>query len=67
MSKRLKSSVKDFYLRHSMTGHCLAVSYRPCFSKLATSLAGKYVEVPLNQEHSKIETALPRSHSNGNF
>ncbi|NP_001348670.1 Cation-transporting P-type ATPase C-terminal domain-containing protein [Caenorhabditis elegans] len=67
MSKRLKSSVKDFYLRHSMTGHCLAVSYRPCFSKLATSLAGKYVEVPLNQEHSKIETALPRSHSNESF
>ncbi|CAO4360395.1 unnamed protein product [Caenorhabditis nigoni] len=64
MSKRLKSSVKDFYLRHSMTGHCLAVSYRPCFPKLASSLDGKFVEVPLNHEPPKIETTLPRSQSN---
>ncbi|EGT39071.1 hypothetical protein CAEBREN_18549 [Caenorhabditis brenneri] len=67
MSKRLKTSVKDFYLRHSMTGHCLAVSYRPCFSKLGDALNGKYVEVPLNQEPPKIETALPRSQSNESF
>ncbi|EFO99757.1 hypothetical protein CRE_18986 [Caenorhabditis remanei] len=67
MSKRLKSSVKDFYLRHSMTGHFLAISYRPCFSKLASSVDGKFIEVPLNQENPKIETALPRSHSNESF
>ena len=48
-----------------MTGHCLAISYRPCFSKLASSVDGKFIEVPLNQENPKIETALPRSHSNG--
>uniref|UniRef100_A0A8R1DUM8 Cation-transporting P-type ATPase C-terminal domain-containing protein n=1 Tax=Caenorhabditis japonica TaxID=281687 RepID=A0A8R1DUM8_CAEJA len=64
MSKRLKISVKDFYQRHSMTGHCLAVSYRPIFSKLAGSLNGKFIEIPLNHEHSKIENSLPRSHSN---
>uniref|UniRef100_A0A1I7V4H0 Cation_ATPase_C domain-containing protein n=1 Tax=Caenorhabditis tropicalis TaxID=1561998 RepID=A0A1I7V4H0_9PELO len=67
MSKRIKASVKDFYLRHSMTGHCLAVSYRPCFSKLDESLNGKFVEVPLNHEQSKIETALPRCHSSESF
>ncbi|CAI2320443.1 unnamed protein product [Caenorhabditis sp. 36 PRJEB53466] len=63
MSKRLKSSVQDFYQRHSMTGHCLAVSYRPIFNKLATALNGKFHEVPLNQEHAKLDTCLPRSHS----
>ncbi|KAF1752913.1 hypothetical protein GCK72_019468 [Caenorhabditis remanei] len=51
-----------FFLRYSMTGHCLAISYRPCFSKLASSVDGKFIEVPLNQENPKIETALPRSH-----
>ncbi|CAB3408925.1 unnamed protein product [Caenorhabditis bovis] len=63
LSKRITSSVKDFYQRHSMTGHCLAVSYRPIFGKIDEKIAGKYVEVPLNHEVPILITSLARSHS----
>ncbi|CAD6189346.1 unnamed protein product [Caenorhabditis auriculariae] len=63
LNKRLVASIRDYYQRHSMTGHCLAVSYRPVFSSLDESLQGKYLEVPLNREEARTSSAIPRSQS----
>ncbi|PAV68175.1 hypothetical protein WR25_19341 isoform K [Diploscapter pachys] len=46
----------DFHRRHSMTGHCLALAYRPVFGQIDQGLIGKYIELPLLGTLSSSET-----------
>uniref|UniRef100_A0A158PHK5 PlsC domain-containing protein n=1 Tax=Angiostrongylus costaricensis TaxID=334426 RepID=A0A158PHK5_ANGCS len=61
LTERLIKAATDFYQRHSVTGYCLALSYRPVGSTLDDSLRGYYFEVPLHHVRTRREM-LPRTH-----
>uniref|UniRef100_A0A1I7WPN5 Myotubularin phosphatase domain-containing protein n=1 Tax=Heterorhabditis bacteriophora TaxID=37862 RepID=A0A1I7WPN5_HETBA len=64
LESRTIKTAKDFYQRHSMTGYCLAISYRPVGTSLSSALKGKYIEIPLNHTRKRY-CGIPRSHSIG--
>ncbi|KIH58559.1 hypothetical protein ANCDUO_11234 [Ancylostoma duodenale] len=62
ISERLRKTAADFYQRHSVTGYCLALSYRPLVKPLEGSFKNTYFEVPLLRDRPKIGN-LVRTHS----
>ncbi|KAJ1369270.1 hypothetical protein KIN20_030688 [Parelaphostrongylus tenuis] len=62
LTERLRKMATDVYQRHSVTGYCLALSYRPLGCTLNDSLKGYFFEVPFYHGRRKRET-LTRTHS----
>uniref|UniRef100_A0A7I4XTZ8 Cation_ATPase_C domain-containing protein n=1 Tax=Haemonchus contortus TaxID=6289 RepID=A0A7I4XTZ8_HAECO len=62
ITERILKSAIDFYQRHSVTGYCLALSYRAVGMVLDDTLKDRYFEVPLLHRQSR-KSSLARTHS----
>ncbi|VDO40313.1 unnamed protein product [Haemonchus placei] len=62
ITERILKSAIDFYQRHSVTGYCLALSYRAVGMVLDETLKDRYFEVPLLHRQSR-KSSLARTHS----
>ncbi|EYB85695.1 hypothetical protein Y032_0293g1617 [Ancylostoma ceylanicum] len=62
ISERLCKTAADFYQRHSVTGYCLALSYRPSVRPVEDPFKNTYFEVPLLRDRPRIGN-LVRTHS----
>ncbi|KAK6046507.1 hypothetical protein COOONC_15987 [Cooperia oncophora] len=62
ITERILKSAIDFYQRHSVTGYCLALSYRAVGMVSNDVLRDHYFEVPLLRRHPR-SGALTRTHS----
>ncbi|KAK6028383.1 hypothetical protein OSTOST_05571 [Ostertagia ostertagi] len=62
ITERILKSAIDFYQRHSVTGYCLALSYRAVGMVFDDVLKDRYFEVPLLRRHPR-SGALARTHS----
>ncbi|VDO80390.1 unnamed protein product [Heligmosomoides polygyrus] len=62
INERIIKAAMDFYQRHSVTGYCLALSYRSVGTTLDDSLKNRYFEVPLLHDFPRTGT-LVRTHS----
>lgn len=62
INERIIKAAMDFYQRHSVTGYCLALSYRSVGTTLDDSLQNRYFEVPLLHDFPRTGT-LVRTHS----
>ncbi|WKX90007.1 hypothetical protein Q1695_009109 [Nippostrongylus brasiliensis] len=62
INERIVKLATDFYQRHSVTGYCLALSYRPIGAVLDESIKNRYFEVPLLRDRPS-SLALAKTHS----